>query len=1007
MKDLFGVMLAQLCLWMFLLELGHCIDLIYYIEERMSPGTFIGDIAADSQFSDSFPHQDRNSITFSQLHENVDANNDLFNVTKSGKIYTAQVLDTESLCKYNTKCFQIVEVAVQHKLSFFKILEIKIVIEDINDYSPTFPNKSIHLQFSETDGKGTAKSIPNAVDKDYGRSNSKISYRLDKSISDPFSLSVSKKVDGTAKLGLILTEKLDREQKTNYSIRVVANDEGLPSKQGILDVYIDIKDENDNSPIFTENTYNVTINNRHMRNLPILTLSANDLDYGKNGEITYKFSSEASELAKTYFRLNEKTGEIFLRENFSFERRQKYKLFIEATDKGIPPLSSTTIVLVNMISQQNNAPQIEMKFVSKSKGNKVSISEGVKVGSFIAYVKVTDTDNGSNGEVTCSLQHDKLQLQSLGKKKYKVVIKSQVNREAESHLNFTIVCEDEGYPSLETTKKFSIEVTDVNDMQPAFIKDTFKFLTYENEKPDFPIGFIKVTDPDLGAGGQLTYSLKSNTGNMVPFKISNIGFISTTQSLDREKQDIYELQVIVKDNGTPPLNNTAKLIIEVMDQNDNAPYFTFPSVYPFKLDIYYQPKSIHDITTLRASDRDSHVNAFLRYEIREGNEKQLFTINPYTGLMSFSRPVYQNDAGSYDLQLVVKDGGIPVLSATTYLSLILTVSNKTSKMFTAIDSKSDEKIHLNLVIIIVVAAIIISVAIVVSMAICIIHRKNNRQNVQYDGGVNDSNKYLDQRIQSGYVCEQISPQYDAPVTMVTGLVNARNSQSSLLRREPQSAYESGQSWKVSNSGIHLQDITEWSHQSSVTPGGIGNKHNNTSSTGPLPPQPPPQSSSSSSSQSSDRINELCGIPSSRGQQQHQQQQQHHQQQQQQHIKDHDPGHYEEMPGFKTYKQLKKLQSSGSMGLPQVLNKPSESKNTTTTTTTKTTTTTDGSIEIKQKCADQDSHSNDVIDLKSIRVVNTPGSTTTISTQCWNLPSRNTFISYAKPLPALPKQMPNS
>uniref|UniRef100_A0A0L8GV70 Uncharacterized protein n=3 Tax=Octopus bimaculoides TaxID=37653 RepID=A0A0L8GV70_OCTBM len=80
-----------------------------------------------------------------------------------------------------------------------------------------------------------------------------------------------------------------------------------------------------------------------------------------------------------------------------------------------------------------------------------------------------------------------------------------------------------------------------------------------------------------------------------------------------------------------------------------------------------------------------------------------------------------------------------------------------------------------------------------------------------------------------------------------------------------------------------------------------------------------------------------------------------------------------------------------MSLPQILNKSTESKTT-------------GGGRFDQNDAGQNSHCNDVIDLKSIRV-NT--SSSTIPTQLWNLPSRNSFTSYAKPLPAVPKILPNS
>ncbi|GAB1604325.1 protocadherin beta-15-like isoform X1 [Argonauta hians] len=785
-------------------------DLSYRVKEDQNVGIYVGDLATDTNLLDKIAVKDRTSIWFSQLHQKrSDSNSHLFNISKSGEIYTAQTLDAESLCKYNTVCFKMVDIAVQNQLAFIKILEMKIIIEDVNDNYPEFPTREIVLQFSEADKKGTSKPVPNAIDRDVDVLNSQIKYRLKKQGNEPFMLSIVKKVDGSAKLGIVLEQGVDRETKDNYILQIIAEDQGMPPKSSFLNVKISIEDENDNSPVFDQNIYNVSINNNYQRNLPILHLTANDLDIGNNGNVSYRFGSKTSKNDQIYFKIIEATGEIFLQKNFLQRTKKVYKLFVEATDGGHPPLSSTAIVLVHVVNQQNNAPVIDMNFISRSKENNAMVSEAIKVGGFIAFVKVTDEDVGKNSEVSCDLQHEKLQLRSLGKNKYKIVVKNLINRETESYIESTIFCEDNGSPPMKTERKFSIQVEDVNDIQPQFTKSTFKFLTYENESPNFPVGFVNATDSDLGPGGQLSFYLFNERGIILPFKISGFGFISATQTLDRERQNVYNFKVLVKDNGTPSLNNTANVIIEVMDKNDNPPYFTFPSANPFNLDVHYHPQSKSGITTLRASDRDSHVNSFLRYEIFGGNDKQLFKVNPYTGVLSFSRTVYQNDAGSYNLVLAVKDNGTPVLSATTTLSLSLTVSNTTARMYTAEDTESDNRIHINLMIIIVVAAVIVSVAIVVSIIVCIIHKKNQKEN--HYGATQD---YVGERRPSRYVCEQDSPKYDVPVAILSDpKQQGRNTQSNLIRHVCQPDYNPGQSWKGSSPHIQVQNRTADSRQS--------------------------------------------------------------------------------------------------------------------------------------------------------------------------------------------------
>ncbi|GAB1604326.1 protocadherin beta-2 isoform X1 [Argonauta hians] len=925
----------------------ECIDVTYHVKEGQSPGSIVGDLSFERHLLDSVPPQDSTIITYSQLHESQNGEVQLFNVTKTGKLYTAMTLDAESLCKYNTDCFRMVEIAMRQGEFFLKIIEIKVIIDDINDNKPEFSIEQVDLQFYETDGKGTTKSIPNAIDKDVSVLNSRITYVL-KNANGPFKLSVSESVIGTSKNEISLKRGLDREVKDFYLLEVIANDGGSPPKQSILKVRVTVTDENDNRPIFSQNIYNVSINTKYRSIQPVATVVAEDQDVGQNGEVSYSFNSKTPDSIKSYFELDSKTGGISPNKMFPYEKRQTYKLFIDATDHGSPPLSSTAIVVVNVLNQQNNAPKIDVKFVTKSDGNVVSISEGVKVGSFIAYVKVIDNDSGHNGEVSCSMNHDKFMLQSLGKNKYKVVIKSLVNRESQSHMDLSIICEDKGFPSLKTERKFSIEVMDVNDVQPYFTKSTFKFLTYENEKPNFPVGFINATDPDLGPGGQLSYTLFDERGYVLPFKISNMGFIETTKCLDHEKQEVYKFKAIVKDNGEPSLSNTANVVIEVMDKNDNAPYFTFPSVNPFSLDVHYHPQTKSDITVLRASDRDSHTNAFLRYEIFGGNDKQLFKVNPFTGVLSFSRTVYQNDAGSYNLKLAVKDNGTPVLSATTTLSLSLTVSNTTARMYTAEDTESDNRIHINLMIIIVVAAVIVSVAIVVSVIVCVVHRRNQRE-AKYGYGVSTNNEFVGERRPSGYLSESISTQYNTPVTIISDHNSTR------ISRTVQSGYKPGQSWKGSSSGLQNQDV---SHQISVQEvaavtaagGRKEDQHRMFMAT--------------------EHLNEMLAIPSATSNTNNKLG-----------SIERNTAHYETLPGIKSI-QLKMTPDTDRRTLPQVLNRPRNSN---------------VAISSYQSSPKKFSQTNNVINLKTTQQMdnanNIPSS--------WNLPMRNSFTAYNKPLPKVP------
>ncbi|CAI9733440.1 protocadherin beta-15-like [Octopus vulgaris] len=218
-----------------------------------------------------------------------------------------------------------------------KILKIKIFIEDVNDHSPKFPKNEIPIQFLERDLKGTKIPLPNAIDEDISIKNSQITYMIKKSKREPFSLSIKKRHDGVSIPELILEDKLDRELKDKYILTLEAKDGGNPPKTATLKVHISVIDVNDNTPVFSQKLYNISINNSHQRHLPILTLKASDQDSGQNGKISYHFNHKTSRNIQKYFVLNKETGDLFLHDNFQFSKKQSYKLFIEAQDEGVHP----------------------------------------------------------------------------------------------------------------------------------------------------------------------------------------------------------------------------------------------------------------------------------------------------------------------------------------------------------------------------------------------------------------------------------------------------------------------------------------------------------------------------------------------------------------------------------------------------------------------------------------------------------------------------------------------
>ena len=122
----------------------------------------------------------------------------------------------------------------------------------------------------------------------------------------------------------------------------------------------------------------------------------------------------------------------------------------------------------------------------------------------------------------------------------------------------------------------SVTIADVND-NPPYVNRTDYYVS-EN----FPVGHlfhVNVVDEDAGANGTVVVTLltPNPAEEQSPFSVLGNGSIVVTSMLDREKQALYTLPVLLTDGGSPPLTATATLTVHVVDKNDHAPTFLFPT----------------------------------------------------------------------------------------------------------------------------------------------------------------------------------------------------------------------------------------------------------------------------------------------------------------------------------------------------------------------------------------------------------------------------------------------
>ena len=354
----------------------------------------------------------------------------------------------------------------------------------------------------------------------------------------------------------------------------------------------------------------------------VYKLKATDDDPGYNGKLVYVISSGSENGA---FKMNTNTGELVVMGEVDREEKDQYMLNITVADLGQPPLSSSTILTVNILDVNDNAPHFEKNHYD------AVISESVIVGTNLMAISATDRDLGTNAAIRYAMITDTQDF-VIDPKTGVLGVKHALDREVRSKYELVIKASDGSVENpLSSMVPVTITLTDVNDNAPRFTPASYEVHIRE----DLPIGTVVMTitahDPDLGSGGVVRYSLIDGIDDK--FEIDRqTGTIRIAKRLDYESKQAYNITGRARDRGDPPLFSRCHIFIEIIDVNENlyAPVF----------DDFVISGSVKEseplgttVMQIEARDKDSKNPAAssddyrITYSIRNGTGLGRFTIN--------------------------------------------------------------------------------------------------------------------------------------------------------------------------------------------------------------------------------------------------------------------------------------------------------------------------------------------------------------------------------------------
>uniref|UniRef100_A0A2K5JFH3 Cadherin domain-containing protein n=1 Tax=Colobus angolensis palliatus TaxID=336983 RepID=A0A2K5JFH3_COLAP len=307
---------------------------------------------------------------------------------QTGQLILNEKLDREKLCGPTEPCIMHFQVLLKKPLEVFRA---ELLVRDINDHSPEFPEREMTLKIPETSSLGTVFPLKKARDLDVG-SNNVQNYNI--SPNSHFHVSTRTQGDGRKYPELVLDTELDREEQAELRLTLTAVDGGSPPRSGTVQILILVLDANDNAPEFAQALYEVQVPENSPIGSLVVKVSARDLDTGTNGEISYSVSYSSQEINKP-FELSSLSGEIRLIKKLDFETMSSYDLDIEASDGG--GLSGKCSVSVKVLDVNDNLPELSISSLTSPIPENSPETE-------VALFRIRDRDSGENGKMICSIQ---------------------------------------------------------------------------------------------------------------------------------------------------------------------------------------------------------------------------------------------------------------------------------------------------------------------------------------------------------------------------------------------------------------------------------------------------------------------------------------------------------------------------------------------------------------------------------------------------------------------------
>ncbi|XP_069387733.1 protocadherin gamma-A11-like isoform X26 [Paralichthys olivaceus] len=440
-------------------------------------------------------------------------------------------------------------------------MQILITVLDVNDNAPVFTKPIYKATVAENSPKGTVVTTVSASDADHG-SNGRITYSIRNTLDNVRDLFEVNENTGEVRL----IGNIDYEKSRNYQINLRASDEG-----GLTDtckVMVDILDVNDNNPLIDVMSKTNVISEDIKSDTVVTIINIQDLDDGENGKVKCTINENIPFLLRS---TENNFYSLVTDSELDRETASEYNITVSCSDEGVPSLSSSVTLTLQISDVNDNAPVFERS------SYEAYIVENNTPGLSIFTVKARDADWNQNARVSYILEDSSVNG---------VPVSSYVSVSADSGVihavrsfdyeqikdfHFRVKAQDGGSPPLSNNVTVKILIQDQNDNPPQVLYpvQTGGSLVAEMVPRSADVGYlvtkVVAVDVDSGQNAWLSYKLQKATDRALFEVGSQNGEIRTIRQVTDKDAVKQRLTVIVEDNGQPSRSATVVVNVAVAD----------------------------------------------------------------------------------------------------------------------------------------------------------------------------------------------------------------------------------------------------------------------------------------------------------------------------------------------------------------------------------------------------------------------------------------------------------